>query len=69
MNYIDRFLEVERIARADFQLLGVTCLWLAAKYDEVYLPSAMDLAEMTAHTYTPAQLCAMEIKVRSRFAE
>jgi hypothetical protein len=35
VNYIDRYLSRARVARGGMQLLGVSALWLACKFEEV----------------------------------
>ena len=39
VNYIDRFLTLQPTQRSQLQLIGVTCMWLAAKYEEIYPPN------------------------------
>lgn len=41
--YIDRFLSVQLCPRSKLQLLGVTCMLLAAKHEEIYAPLVRDL--------------------------
>lgn len=36
--YIDRFLSVQPCSRKKLQLLGVTCMLVAAKHEEIYAP-------------------------------
>ena len=38
VNYIDRYSGLAPINRADYQLIGVTCMMIAAKYEEIYPP-------------------------------
>lgn len=42
------------------QLLGVTCLWLAAKYEEVNPPTSYELAVATDGMCDPRQMAGME---------
>ena len=39
VNYIDRFLTLQSTQRSQLQLIGVTCMWVAAKYEEIYPPN------------------------------
>jgi cyclin A len=39
VSLLDRFLSRERVRCRYLQLLGVTCLWVAAKFEEVLPPS------------------------------
>ena len=38
VGYIDRVLSVQPVARTKLQLLGVTCMLIASKYEEIYAP-------------------------------
>jgi hypothetical protein len=60
VSLLDRFLSARCVCRAQLQLLGVTCLWVASKYDEVSPPVLADFVEITDNSYRPADLIAME---------
>jgi cyclin A len=55
---LDRFLSVARIGRDQLQLAGIACMWAAAKYEEIYAPSAREFCFITDNTYTPKQVRA-----------
>jgi hypothetical protein len=38
VNLIDRYCQNNHIQRSNFQLVGVTCLLIASKYEEIYPP-------------------------------
>ena len=38
ISYMDRFLSVQTVSRSRLQLVGVTCMLVAAKYEEIYAP-------------------------------
>ncbi len=40
VSYIDRFLSLHAVQRSRLQLVGVACMLLAAKYEEIYAPQA-----------------------------
>ena len=44
----------------ELQLIGVTCLWIASKYEEVYPPPVKHFVEMTDGAYTKKDLLRME---------
>lgn len=48
------------ITRSNLQLLGVTCLSVAAKFEEIYPPSNNDFATTTDGAYTTQQIDLME---------
>jgi len=52
VNYLDRYMSRCTVPRRDFQLLGLTCLWVAAKYEEVCPPSGQDMVDMTRNSYS-----------------
>ena len=60
VNLIDRFLELETVERSRLQLVGVTGLLLAAKYEEIYPPELRDLVYITDKAYTKEEILAME---------
>lgn len=39
VNILDRFLTLRNVSLSKLQLVGVTCLFIASKYEEVYAPS------------------------------
>lgn len=47
----------------DLQLLAVTCLYIAAKYEEVYVARADEFARSTDNAYSCEQILAMECEV------
>jgi cyclin A len=63
VSLLDRFLSRSCIPCTALQLLGITCVWVAAKYEDVYPPSAEELVDMTDGTYSVAEVLQMERKV------
>jgi cyclin B len=61
VRLIDQYLSVEKIARNRLQLLGITALWVAAKYQETYqVPKIDNLVYICDSAYSPADILAME---------
>ncbi|XP_018492956.1 cyclin-B2-3 isoform X2 [Raphanus sativus] len=60
INIIDRFLAVHQIVRQNLQLVGVTALLLACKYEEVSVPLVDDLILISDNAYTRRQVLDME---------
>ncbi|CAH8357252.1 unnamed protein product [Eruca vesicaria subsp. sativa] len=60
INVIDRFLAVHQIVRKKLQLVGVTALLLACKYEEVSVPVIDDLILISDKAYTRREVLDME---------
>lgn len=60
VNIIDRFLEKSKVARNKLQLVGVTSLMIAAKYEEIYPPEVRDYVFICDNAYTRNQIIQME---------
>ena len=63
INLIDRFLSIKNINRKYLQLLGITSLLLACKYEEIYPPEIKDLIHMTDNAYNRKQVFKMEYEI------
>lgn len=60
VNIIDRFLSVRVVSIVKFQLVGVTALFIAAKYEEVVCPSVQNFLYMTDGGYTDEEILKAE---------
>ncbi|XP_061463441.1 G2/mitotic-specific cyclin-B1 [Rhineura floridana] len=60
---IDRFLQNNKVAKRMLQLVGVTAMFIASKYEEMFPPEIGDFAFVTDHTYTNLQIRQMEMKI------
>lgn len=60
---IDRCLRLMPIERRRLQLVGITCLFIAAKYEEIYAPQVDDLCYITDSSYDRNQILDMERQV------
>ncbi|XP_065868768.1 cyclin-A2-4 [Euphorbia lathyris] len=58
--FIDRFLSQKYIERNRLQLLGITCLLIASKYEEICAPRVEDFCFITDNTYSRAEVLKME---------
>lgn len=63
VDMVDRFLEVKKISRCRLQLVGIACLLIAGKYEEIYSPLVKDLVYVSAKAYTAEQILQMELTV------
>jgi hypothetical protein len=53
ISYLDRLLLARpAIPRSMFQLYGLTCLWIASKFEDVYTNSIQDLVWICDDAYT-----------------
>ncbi|RRT41913.1 hypothetical protein B296_00057448 [Ensete ventricosum] len=60
VNIIDRFLASQSVVRKKLQLVGVTAMFLACKYEEVSVPVVEDLILICDRAYTKEELLEME---------
>jgi hypothetical protein len=52
VNIIDRYLEKVPTSKTKLQLVGVTAMFIASKYEEIYAPEVKDFAYVTDSAYT-----------------
>ncbi|XP_059179808.1 G2/mitotic-specific cyclin-B2 isoform X2 [Centropristis striata] len=57
---LDRFLQVQQVSRRKLQLVGVTAMLVACKYEEMYAPEVGDFAYITDNAFTKSQILEME---------
>ncbi|XP_068653004.1 cyclin-A2-4-like [Aristolochia californica] len=57
---IDRFLSKNYIERQKLQLLGITCMLIASKYEEICAPRVEEFCFITDNTYTKDEVLQME---------
>ncbi|XP_039117497.1 cyclin-A2-1 [Dioscorea cayenensis subsp. rotundata] len=60
---IDRFLSKHYIERQRLQLLGITCMLIASKYEEICAPRVEEFCFITDNTYTKGEVLKMESEV------
>ncbi|XP_010013140.1 PREDICTED: G2/mitotic-specific cyclin-B1-like [Nestor notabilis] len=60
---IDCFLQGNAVSKEMLQLVGVTAMLIASKYEEMHPPRVADFVYITGGTYTNSQICEMEIKI------
>ncbi|TIC11262.1 hypothetical protein E3Q14_02367 [Wallemia mellicola] len=56
INIIDRFLSVRVVSLVKLQLVGVTAMFIAAKYEEILAPSVDEFVYMTENGYTREEI-------------
>jgi hypothetical protein len=62
-NYIDRYLSVHSVPRSYLQLLGVTCLFIASKLEDITPPTIHDLIQVSDEIYERKHIIDLETKV------
>lgn len=65
VNIVDKFLEREMVVRKKLQLVGVTAMLLACKYEEVSVPIVDDFILISDNAYTRKEVLDMVIFVFS----
>lgn len=60
VSYLDRYLSTHRVMRISLQLVGVTCLLLAAKHEEIYAPNIEEFCYITDNACSRSDVLAME---------
>ncbi|GAQ89765.1 Cyclin B and related kinase-activating proteins [Klebsormidium nitens] len=59
-NLIDRFLALHPVTRKHLQLVGVTAMLIASKYEEIWAPEVKDFVYISDNAYDKDQILAME---------
>lgn len=60
INIIDRYCKLVQIKRSSLQLVGVTALLIACKYEEIYPPEVRDCVYITDRAYQSSEVLDME---------
>lgn len=60
INIIDRYCSIVKVKRAKLQLVGVTALLIACKYEEIYPPEVRDCVYITDSAYQRDEVLDME---------
>ncbi|XP_061371365.1 G2/mitotic-specific cyclin C13-1-like [Gastrolobium bilobum] len=63
VSYIDRFLSINPMTKPRLQLLGVSSLLVASKYEEINPPSVEDFCDITDNTYKKTEVVKMEADI------
>jgi len=60
VNIIDRYLSIRIVGRDKLQLVGITSMLIASKYEEIYAPCCGDFVYISDGAYTKDQILMME---------
>lgn len=63
VNIIDRYLSKVAVERNKLQLVGITCLMIAAKYEEIYPPPIGDFVYITDNAYRKQEILSIELEI------
>uniref|UniRef100_A0A8C5GDT1 Cyclin N-terminal domain-containing protein n=1 Tax=Gouania willdenowi TaxID=441366 RepID=A0A8C5GDT1_GOUWI len=63
VGIIDRYLQDHPVPKKQLQLVGVSAMFLASKYEEMYPPEISDFAYVTDRAFTTAQIRDMEMSI------
>ena len=61
VSVIDRFLSVHNVHRTKLQLVGVTAMLIASKFEEIYAPEIADFVHITDNSYSRAEIIEYEV--------
>ena len=62
---IDKYLSMKKIKRSKLQLIGVTCMLIACKYEEIYSPEVFDFVYITENSYEKKDIINLEMEILS----
>lgn len=64
VNYLDRYLtRTKGIAKTLLQLIGITCLFIASKVEEIYPPKLLEFAYVTNDACTSDGILSQELLI------
>jgi cyclin B len=63
VHLLDRYLSLAPVRRTKLQLVGVTCMLIASKHEEIYPPEIKDFVHVTDKAYTKQEILDMEVAV------
>jgi hypothetical protein len=63
VGLIDRYVTLKPIQRSRYQLLGITALFIASKYEEIVYPDINNFVYVTDNTYAKKEILEMERNV------
>ncbi|XP_075506303.1 G2/mitotic-specific cyclin S13-7-like [Primulina tabacum] len=60
INIVDRFLSVKTVPRRELQLVGISSMLIACKYEEIWAPEVSDFIALSDNAYVREQVLLME---------
>ncbi|PHT77497.1 G2/mitotic-specific cyclin S13-6 [Capsicum annuum] len=66
MYILDRYLSVETASRRELQLVGISAMLIASKYEETWAPKLNDFMCISDKTYSHEQVLTMEKQIHEQ---
>jgi hypothetical protein len=66
VNIIDRYLSFQTVTKGQLQLVGITAMLIACKYEEIWPPQVNDFIGILPQEYTSKQMVVMEHTILNR---
>jgi G2/mitotic-specific cyclin-B, other len=66
VNILDRYLEQVQILRNKLQLVGISALLIASKFEEIYPPEVKDCVYITDNAYNRKEILDMETTILTK---
>ncbi|CAO2837422.1 unnamed protein product [Amaranthus hypochondriacus] len=63
IDLVDRYLSTKVVSRKELQLIGISSMLLACKYEEIWAPELNDFMAISKNEYTKEQILAMEKEI------
>ena len=63
VNLLDRYLSTQEISRDKLQLLGITALFIASKYEEIYPPAMKEYLRVCDRAFSKVELLSTEASI------
>ena len=63
VNLLDRYLERKQVKRQKLQLIGITCLMVVSKFEEIYPPSVNDYVRVCDRAYSQEEILDAEADI------
>ena len=63
VNILDRYLDNVQVRRTKLQLVGVTALFIASKFEDLFAPEIKDCIYITDYAYEREEVCKMESSI------
>ncbi len=62
-SFLENFCQYQKIPQNQYQLFGVTCLYIASKFEEIHPPKLKDFVYICDKAYTSKQIIYAELEI------